>query len=100
MDRVSFDISEADRNLVSECADRAEELGLIGTDVDARLGFEMDLTAVHANGCPMDFQRLLDADDFNFVHDVGGIKRHLNRETGELLDMFRPRFAQKIRRTA
>jgi len=100
MDTVSFDISADDQALMRDCADRAESLGLVGTDVDARLSLEMDLTATHANGCPMDFERLLAADDFNFVHDICGIARHLNRETGELLDMFRPRFARKTGREA
>lgn len=100
MDRVSFDISYADRALMRACVDRADELGLVGEDIDARLSLEMDLVATHANGCPIDFERLLAADNFNFVHDICGIARHLNRETGELLDMFRPRFALKSRRAA
>ncbi|MCC2110380.1 MAG: hypothetical protein KDJ40_23540 [Hyphomicrobiales bacterium] len=100
IDSVSFEISDADRALMRDCADRAETLGVIGTDIDARISFEMDMTATHANGCPMDFARLLAADDFNFLHDVYGIARHLKRETGELLDMFRPRFAVKNGRAA
>lgn len=52
----------------------------------------MDLSAFHAK-CPLRLHDLLDADDANFSHDIGGIYRHLNRETGELEDCFRPRFS-------
>ncbi len=55
----------------------------------------MDLVACHANGCPLDFERLSDADDFNIAHDVFGIRRHLDRETGQLTDHFLPRYAAK-----
>lgn len=55
----------------------------------------MDITATHANGCPLKLAELLAADDFNFSHDVAGIYRHLDRTTGKLLDCFLPRFAQK-----
>ena len=53
----------------------------------------MDLTACHLNGTPLDLDRLLAADDFNFTHDVWGIHRHIDRTTGRLRDCFLPRFA-------
>lgn len=37
----------------------------------------------------------LDADRFNFAHDVGGIRYHLDRNTGELADCFRPRYSAR-----
>jgi hypothetical protein len=36
----------------------------------------MDVEAVHNNGCPLRLQELLDADDFNFFHDMLGIQRY------------------------
>ncbi len=45
--------------------------------------------------CDLDFQQLLDADDGNFMHDVGGIRAHINCHTGELEDCFWPRYAKK-----
>ena len=65
-------------------------------DMDIPLDIQsltMDLTACHSNGCPLDFQRLLDAPDFDFCHDIGGIQRHINRTTGEIEDCFLPRTA-------
>ena len=59
-----------------------------------RINLVMDLCAadgVNGNN-PLDWDRLLSADDFNFMHDVAGICRHMNRETGELGGCFLPRF--------
>ena len=53
----------------------------------------MDLCACHANGTPLDFQKLLDFPRFDFTHDVFGLVRHMNRETGKLRDHFLPRCA-------
>lgn len=36
----------------------------------------------------------LDASPCNFSHDYGGILRHVDPETGELVDCFIPRFAR------
>lgn len=53
----------------------------------------MDLTA--ADGCNgnmrIDWLKLLDAPAMDFVHDVAGIQRHINRETGRIEDCFVPR---------
>ncbi len=33
---------------------------------------------------PIDLDRLLHSESDTFTHDIGGINKHLNRETGEL----------------
>lgn len=53
----------------------------------------MDLEACHCNGMPLDLQKLLDAPDGDFGHDVFGIRRFIDRETGKLTDCFVPRCA-------
>ena len=53
----------------------------------------MDIDACHCNGCPLKLQELLDADDFNFAHDVFGIRSNINRKSGELENCFLPRYA-------
>lgn len=88
---VSFDVSAADAQLIARLADRAARM--YGLSVEKRQVIEMDVTATHANGCLLDLQKLLDADDFNFSHDVAGIYRHLDRETGALTWCFLPRCA-------
>lgn len=55
----------------------------------------MDLTATHANGCPLDLEGLANAKAFDFWHDIRGIQRHLNRDTGKLEDCFLPRYKRR-----
>lgn len=60
-----------------------------------QLDIRMDLSAVHAK-VPLRLAEFADADDFNFEHDILGIHRHLDRQTGELGDFFVPRFAAPV----
>lgn len=88
---VSFKASKRERQLAREIAARAVALAAKhGTRLDQR-DTEMDLIATHANGCRMNFPKLHAAYDFNLSHDVFGIRRHLNRATGELENCFLPR---------
>jgi hypothetical protein len=89
---VSFTSSRKDSALVTIIVRRAIASKLNGHS-DAE-GLEMDLLATHANGCPLDFEKLLAFNEFNFAHDVVGIQRHLDRDTGELLHCFVPRCAR------
>lgn len=88
---IRLDATPADARTIRSIAVRARA-ELPGLDF---LETAMDITATHLNGCPLKLQELLAADSFNFHHDVAGIRHHLNRETGELEDFFRPRFAAK-----
>lgn len=56
----------------------------------------MDLCAADGvNGNrPIDFDALLAADEFNFLHDTLGVVKHMDRETGKLENNFVPRFAR------
>lgn len=68
---------------------------LVGDDVDVQpLSAMMDIEACHCNGCPLDLDALLNAPrDTDVVHDVAGIQRYMNRETGLLEEGFTPRYA-------
>lgn len=91
---VSFSASKEDFALVALVVERAMKM-YVELDIDGptRSDLTMDLIAAHANGCQMDWQKLLDADRSNFSHDIGGIRRHLDRSTGELKNCFAPRYA-------
>lgn len=92
---VSFKATKEEYGLIGQVVVRAVALGrLNGRRID-QLSLTMDLTACHANGCPLRLADLLAADDANFGHDVFGISRHINRDTGELGGHFLPRFARK-----
>lgn len=90
---LSFEVSREDARIIREIARRASLLATEHGVEYAVADAEMDLTACHANGMPLDLQKLLTADNGNFGHDVFGIRRHLDRTTGQLKDCFVPRFA-------
>jgi hypothetical protein len=94
MSNVSFSVSKAEANVIHQIAQRAADAC---TDTEPSLAdvlsWRMDITATHANGCRLDLSKLLTADDFTFAHDMDGIARHLDRDTGKLGDCFLPRCA-------
>jgi hypothetical protein len=93
---VSFTVDPSDVDVIDSIATRARKLAkdVGGWDYDY-LDAIMDITACHANGNPLDLDGLLAADDANFGHDVFGIRRHIDRDTGKLLNCFSPRFSRR-----
>lgn len=55
---------------------------------------EMDLQAAHL-GCRLDLDQLENGDNGDFAHDVVGISKNIDRETGQLQNCFLPRCAAK-----
>lgn len=53
----------------------------------------LDVAYCHANGCPLRLRELLQADAFNFAHDIHGISMNIDRTTGKLKNKFKPRMA-------
>jgi hypothetical protein len=87
--------ADTDFALISKIVDRAEAFAKrskSSLSVD-RISLMMDLDSVHER-TPLRLQELLDADESNFVHDVWGIRRHLNRQTHQLENCFTPRFVK------
>lgn len=91
--------SREELQLILQIVRRYESLlteALPESDMPPRVSMMMDLEACHCNGCPLDLAGLLQAPrDFDFMHDVAGIFRHLNRNTGELKGLFQPRYAAR-----
>lgn len=91
---IEFSTTQAESYFISKIVDRSEAIAKrFGKPID-RVSLRMDITATHKNGNPLRLRDLLEADDLNFTHDVFGIERHLDRRTGQLADMFRPRFSK------
>ena len=59
----------------------------------------LDLMECHTKACPLKLEALAKADDFNLMHDVSGIFRHMDSKAGKLTDCFLPRYAD-VRRMA
>lgn len=92
--QVRFKVqSQQEARIIHKIAARAVNMA-IGAGFDYPImDADMDITACHCNGNPLKLDALLRADEFNFAHDVFGIRRHINRETGKLENCFSPRFS-------
>ena len=101
---LNFKASTSDSQLIRLIISRAKALfdampeakaAAVGSEHDKVdwLGLEMDITVAHLNGCPLDLRGLHDSANFNLVHDLFGIRRHLDRTTGKLSELFVPRYA-------
>jgi hypothetical protein len=94
---VNFDTTHRELRIIFAIAKRAMGLTIAReNDPYTASDVAMDVTAVHCNGNPLRLESLRDADDFNFAHDILGIRRHLNRETGKLDNGFTPRFTRRV----
>jgi hypothetical protein len=82
-------IKKEDMQIALQIAKRANRLYPRRTIMD----FDMDIEACHLSN-PLRLKELLEADEFNFAHDIYGIMNNLNRETGKLQNCFLPRFSK------
>lgn len=79
--------------LLNELDTKGTSHGNLYGDRTSRL---MDLAAVHQE-LDIDWEKLLDAKDGDFLHDVLGIHNHMDRSTATLADCFLPRFTRPER---
>lgn len=82
-------VNKEEFELIIKIVERAEQMGLLDFD---RMTLIMDIE--HADKqFNLRLEELLNADDFNFAHDIVGIQNHMNRQTGKIEGLFLPRFA-------
>ncbi len=86
----NFSLTTADRVMVNRIVVRASQMW---EELDT-ISLAMDITAVHNHACRLRLRELLQADDFNFAHDIVGIMNNLDREN-LTMNCFWPRFAAK-----
>lgn len=93
MKKIKWPKDKATQEIISKIAEKAVKMAReheIQYDQQTAM---MDISACHKNGNPLRLTDLLNADDFNFVHDIFGIRANLNRETGKLENCFVPRYS-------
>lgn len=88
---IDWNTTRDEENTITAIMNRAVKEGLIEKDEAANL--RMDLAACHSMDIKLDFEKLLDFPRFDLAHDLGGIRRHIDRETGKLGGCFLPRCA-------
>lgn len=74
---------------IVDIAKRAENKELLAFD---RMSLIMDLESANEE-FDLRLDALLDADDFNFAHDIIGIQNNLDRKTKKMKNFFVPRYA-------
>jgi hypothetical protein len=95
MKEVRFNANSTDLALIEGIVDRGMSIPWLAASYASRMEMLMDVTAVHLNGNPLRLKDMLGADDFNFAHDMSGICNCLDRETGQLMNNFSPRFSRR-----
>ena len=83
-------LQRKDALIIAEIVKRAATIATISDS----LTLNMDISAAHIYE-PICLEELLKAPDGDFGHDVFGINRYINRETGKLENGFSPRYAKK-----
>lgn len=91
MKTINFSCTTEDRVLIGKIITRYASM--VPAKTFDKISLEMDLVACNNNACKLDFEAMLNGQEFDFMHDIVGLRRHLNRLTGELEDCFLPRFA-------
>lgn len=82
-------MDKKDFELCGKIADRA--VMLLGWNKSTVF---MDITTCQEHN-PLDLQRLLEADNANFLHDICGINRYLNHQTYDFDDFWSPRYLKR-----
>lgn len=89
IDWTAVEPTEADNDFITWIMDRAMISPEFMGDPD-RMTLRMDLEVAHFD-IPLDLPRLLDFKEYDFWHDIVGIRSHLNRDSGVLENCFLPR---------
>lgn len=88
--RVNFNVTKEESAIIDRIVKRAVDT-LGKKYLSDIMSISMDITACHCNGTTLNLRKLLEADDYNFLHDVCGIMRNINRRTGKIENFFSPR---------
>ncbi len=89
----TFEKMEKKRNemkIISKIVERADNLNLL---YDDRISLMMDLDVANKE-FDLRLNELLEADEFNFSHDICGIQNNIDRTTKTFMNCFVPRFAR------
>lgn len=95
--QIKWKLTKADSALVSTIVNRAMALAKRHKVDYEPMDCRMDITATHLNCKKLDLAGLLEFPDFDFAHDVFGIRQHINRETAQLENFFSPRCTARVK---
>lgn len=90
---IKFNATEQEEKLIEAIAIRAVRMAASNGWPYPKGEAIMDIEATHCNGNPLKLAELLEASNGDFAHDVFSIYRHIDRNTGKLMDGFSPRYS-------
>ena len=85
-------LSSQERDQIQQIAKRIFTIRNDRGNKTPLMQIEMQLSAVHTNGCKLDLQRLLAASDHHLMRDYYGISQNLNMDTGQIENDYLPIF--------
>lgn len=94
--RDLFTATSEERAIIACIANRAADIMRRHLAPDRHMGvihIMMYLEACHCNGCPLRLQDMEQASQFDLMHDIFGLRAHLDTRTGKLEGCFLPRFS-------
>ena len=93
-------LEKIDSDLIDKIVVRVKNMKIFGIkeNPDFFLNLTMDLAAAHI-ACPLNLEKLLKADNFNFLHDIEGIRRYIDRNTGKMKKCFLPRYLKQLKKS-
>lgn len=98
---ITWEVTYSEAKLIVAITDRAEAIARLFPEIPFERRYcHMDVQATHANGCPLQLAELLNSDNTDFIHDVWGIMRHIDRRTGKLAGFFEPRYSKAMQEAA
>lgn len=92
--RPSFETSIEEMGLIEKIVERIIPFAKRANVSTDKMTWLMDITGCHCNGTPLNLEDLLTAPDFDFIHDVFGIRSNIDRHTGRIMNHFLPRTAR------
>ena len=87
---IKWEATKEEQETISRISKRAYA---VDPHIITVMDLVMDIEATHCNGCELKLEALEKADDGNFFHDVYGIIKNINRQTGKLENCFLPRYS-------
>lgn len=92
---VDWNITKQENSLIQKIVARFIALAVLKYEIKQDPATNaMDLIAAH-NDVVMDLGKLLGASDTDLLHDMFGIQKYMDRDTGKLDPCFKPRCIKK-----
>lgn len=93
--QLSYACSDSDMQMIFEIAARAIAMYQAhGLPTPTPYDIAIDVATMHCNGNPLKLMQFMMSDNADFQRDLVGLRIHLDRRTGQLMNGWRPIFGE------